>query len=428
MNDKIILIEEWRPKAGLNVLTGVNGGGKTKILDRIYKSIQCRNMPPSLPPTPYSGAYDEHNKNIKYLEIKHDFEVSEYTNIPASKVKIEYLPVLWRTYEDIISLEVCAFSTGEPLTGSYAERQRGDNSPIAGKIDVLKKINQIMKEFSKKVNEQDELIGKMKLLPGTDLAIDSILAQLKEDNPGLKLQKATKALGDFFRFNVVVPNLEDIRDGNLELKLTDYEGKEFKNDDISSGERVILYMLLMEQLGEFGVLDILLVDELDAHLNPALAKEYVRIINSISISAQVFLVTHNPIVANLIAEDNLWWVEKGEVNHVPRKPKREIINHLADGLFTADEIQGVFSLFARNEDVRNWIILVEGKNDQTTALREFLSGYKDVTFEIINCKGANNIAMFSNLPYRENHLQQKSPQKILCIFDNDIEGANAGVS
>ena len=64
-------------------------------------------------------------------------------------------------------------------------------------------------------------------------------------------------------------------------------------------------------------------------------------------------------------------------------------------------------------------ILVEGKNDELTLLREKEG---DDEIKILDCKSADNILMFANLPYVQNN--EKKPT-IVCLFDHDDKGKEA---
>ena len=98
------------------------------------------------------------------------------------------------------------------------------------------------------------------------------------------------------------------------------------------------------------------------------------------------------------------------------KRKNNIANILSDGLFSAGDLQGIFSLFGTTGELPKKILLVEGQNDELTLLKEFCDEDK---IDTLDCKSANNMDKFIVLPY----VGSSDPKPTLvCLLDNDKTG------
>ena len=117
-------------------------------------------------------------------------------------------------------------------------------------------------------------------------------------------------------------------------------------------------------------------------------KNYIKVIRKhfVEKGMQVIMTTHNPLIVNLLENNELFWMEDGRM--ITTKTKNSIVNKLADGLFSARDLQGIFALFGATGEIPTKILLVEGKNDELTLLREKAG---DDEIKILDCKSADNI-------------------------------------
>lgn len=61
-------------------------------------------------------------------------------------------------------------------------------------------------------------------------------------------------------------------------------------------------------------------------------------------------------MTNYIKPKDIWWVDKGEVcDQTPAlyEHKQTIVNRLSEGLFSARDIQGIFSLFTEPDQTHD---------------------------------------------------------------------------
>jgi ABC-type multidrug transport system ATPase subunit len=421
--------DSWRPNKGLNILTGVNGSGKTRLLDYIYSFIK-----PGALLFPVLGMPTETKANLKF-KLAFTPILGEGFRPFSNPIRMEYVPVLWRTYADPpYRHEVFNDQSGIPIQDSHL----GENTSIlmthatlSYKIKTIPNINKSIAAYQNFVAIQREKIKTFKQYPNTQEAINTVENEIETSNPLLKIQEAFKSFPEHINLQVTVPTVSELESDIPQVQfLSKDTGLFIDPESLSSGEKIIVYLLVSEQMGLFGNLDILLLDELDAHLNPALIKVYVDVLDRIvKAGVQVIATTHNPIVVNYVESKDIWWMNKGEVcDQTPAldEHKRTIVNRLSEGLFSARDIQGIFSLFTEPDQTHDWIFLVEGRHDAITLLTQFIHElFEGKKWPVINCKGADNIAIFTNLPYRETFQQQESRQKIICLFDNDFQGQQA---
>jgi predicted ATP-dependent endonuclease of OLD family len=62
---------------------------------------------------------------------------------------------------------------------------------------------------------------------------------------------------------------------------------------------------------------LLLLDELDAYLNPVMSKMFIEIVNDILVKKfkiQVIMTTHSPSTVAYTPEENLFWMENGKID------------------------------------------------------------------------------------------------------------------
>jgi len=342
---------------------------------------------------------------------------------------MQYLPVLWRTYsEPAFKHEII-----ECFGGVYSQPKKSNHlgdgaselinhATLSYKIKTIPNINKSIAIYKKFIASKRQLIQQLSELPSTDSAIAAVEHEIKISNPLLRIQEAFKSFPEHINLQVKVPTVSELESDNPQVQfLSKDTGLLIDPESLSSGEKIIVYLLVSEQMGLFGNLDVLLLDELDAHLNPALIKVYVDVLYRIvKAGVQVIATTHNPIVVNYVEPNDIWWMDKCEVcNQTPAldEHKRTIVNRLSEGLFSAKDIQGIFSLFTEPDQTHDWIFLVEGKHDAITLLTQFIHELcQGKKWPVINCKGVDNIEYFINLPYRETFQQKKFVKKLFAYL------------
>lgn len=238
-----------------------------------------------------------------------------------------------------------------------------------------------------------------------------------------------KSIQDMFRYKLKQPSKYN---ASYELlfcdKSEDYSKRLVHFDELSSGEKIIFELICYVYI--FGYDEalkpaILLLDEFDANLNPALANVYLKIVKEFLIKEaklKVILTTHSPSTIAEVEPEFLWEMYNEE-NQDIRQAKSEdgkgrILEKLAPR-FVYDEELGPIGAIKGSKNV---IIFVEGKDDEKyfseEAKKRELNNYK-----FIDCESATKIPFalksFSNIPYFKKILKTKT---VIGLFDFDAEG------
>lgn len=386
-----------------SVITGLNGSGKSHLLEFIYKNKKKLNV-------------------VRYIDAKYNHEIENMFKNPLNSLQ-------YSQYINDVDGGISYRNGGNVMKGEirnkpdeYKEEKFCD---IGGVSDNLKILDQhIIKKLFDNIN------GK------TDC----------ERLKNIEVQHINQRLEDFglngLKFNHLVS------DGIFSFKK---DNQVIKANELSTGEQlcvaIALWELSVDKDDEIVKTDLLLIDEPDAHLNPSLMRNLYNVLKKISENGtRVVITTHNPVFINLVDHESLFWMDGGRVfprlqpkttddnngilphdQKIPAIKKGMILNSLAGGLIGVSWHGNICEyLFSDNagdnpkkpngiEKPKN-VILCEGGEDQ-----EFLFSLVknfDKTFNIINCLGAMNIQYFLKLPFHENN----QDAKILCIFDNDQKG------
>ena len=144
------------------------------------------------------------------------------------------------------------------------------------------------------------------------------------------------------------------------------DDKLLKISDLSSGEKVAFTLALWTWGSTTGQkTEVLLIDEFDAHLNPSIAEKFIEIIQKyfVDYGVQVFMTTHNPstIVYAKQKGAQILWMEDGKINKTKEYP--EIVNDLSNGLIDILDLEKEVQLIIQSNKTR--VVYTEGKTDKT---------------------------------------------------------------
>ena len=182
--------------------------------------------------------------------------------------------------------------------------------------------------------------------------------------------------------------------------------------DLSEGEKkLILIECITKVLGNND--SILLLDEPDAHTHIAKKKEILDAVETFE--GQTILTTHSPVFANLLKDDNTFYIESGSLFD---KDKSDIVVAISDkGI---DVINGACIVSSK------FVVVVEGSGDvdyitkAISCLKNSNPQYEQlVNLGFIPQGSADHTEAFyddivSKLP--------QSVEKIIYLFDNDKPG------
>lgn len=152
---------------------------------------------------------------------------------------------------------------------------------------------------------------------------------------------------------------------NFQLKLINKEENlEISFEHLSSGERVLMALVasIYKSSSDNHFPDILLLDEIDASLHPSMMKNLLSVINNVFLekNVKIILVTHSPSTIALTPEESVFVMNENGVNRIEKKSKEDALEILTEGFATLREGLKFFDEVAKNK----LTIITEGKNTE----------------------------------------------------------------
>lgn len=205
------------------------------------------------------------------------------------------------------------------------------------------------------------------------------------------------------------------RSGEVIPYCEDKEGNEISFNFLSTGERIIVSLILWQYDRTALKPMLILLDEPDAFLNPKISRMLIDILKNTIVKeykCQVIITTHSLSSVAQCEDQDLFFMQDGRV--FP-STKEDCINRLADGVITFSSALGKMEFLSSSKKP---ILVVEGKTDKVL-IEEFYKNNKEqeVPFEIIDGAGADNLPQFFNC-FNIIGLEQKRA----FLFDYDQKG------
>ena len=224
----------------------------------------------------------------------------------------------------------------------------------------------------------------------------------------------------YFKYRINPPSLFS---SSYEINFQPIDGsnKEIHFDSLSSGEKVVFELLCYYLIAnKDSKIDLMILDEFDANLNPALVEIYLDIIRTqfCNKDINVILTTHSPSTVAELKPEELFELslDNGQQKIVCANDaagKKEILKKLAPKFVYYSEFGNLEYVL---RDHSNTIVFLEGKKDSLN-----FSESDDCTY--VPCDGAGNIESFLKcfnvIPILKNIASHKL---IIALFDFDIEG------
>lgn len=225
-------------------------------------------------------------------------------------------------------------------------------------------------------------------------------------------------LKGYFKYKLVPPQ---IFESNYEIAFERFD-KTFNSyihfDSLSSGEKVIFELICYYFASKESKLEMIMLDEFDANLNPLLAEQYIEVIKEQFKDIKVVLTTHSPSTVVEVEPNELFELtDSRELKcAVNEDGKREILKRLAPKFVYHGEFGILEDVFNNKYEM---IVFLEGKND----VKNFDNGLSDKKYKFIDSHGVGNmpdlVKIFKAIPFFKKLAQQK---QIVFLFDFDQEG------
>ncbi len=218
-------------------------------------------------------------------------------------------------------------------------------------------------------------------------------------------------------------------DGKLngEIRFLGRGGEIVDYDSLSSGERAIVQFVIWSYGQDFrgNRLNTMVLDEPDAHLHPSMCKMMVEIFSEMSAKKEnggggirIIITTHSPSTVAFTPEGSLFVMQRETDNKRVVRPttSEKAVEILSDGIFTFSRAMGNFTQLSSS--AKQYLVFVEGKTDVrhfTKAMQ--VLGY-DLDVDFFDMHDAATLSSFiKSVPARL--FNKKS---LIALFDCDREG------
>lgn len=218
-------------------------------------------------------------------------------------------------------------------------------------------------------------------------------------------------------------------DGKLngEIRFKGKGGEEVDYNSLSSGEHAIVQFVIWSYGQDFrgNRLNTMVLDEPDAHLHPSMCKMMVEIFSEMSAKKEIggggiriIITTHSPSTVAFTPEGSLFVMQREADNKRVIRPTttEHAVEILSDGIFTFSRAMSNFTLLSSSP--RQNLVFVEGKTDVKHFTRAMqVLGY-NLDVEFFDMHDASTLSGFiSCAPARL--FNKKS---LIALFDCDREG------
>ena len=208
---------------------------------------------------------------------------------------------------------------------------------------------------------------------------------------------------------------------NFSLKLIHTEKPNLHIDfsSLSSGERVLMALVasIYKSKSDQHFPDVLLLDELDASLHPSMIKNMLDVIQSVFLlnNLKVILVTHSPTTIALCPEESIYVMNRAGNNRIEKKDRSLALSILTEGFATLDDGILLFDQIANNK----LNIFTEGNN--ITYLRKALE-LEDLENEVKIIEGlASMTGKYQLKTLFDFFSRVEHKNKVLFVWDCDAK-------
>ena len=467
---------EWNDIPSFAVITGVNGVGKTQLLEVIRGRSERGDSQGVMPNVVREITSSRGSENLIFGEnstqrrLSLNGLVDYFKNSDQRLARIRTLDQQINDYQRPISgwLQQCSQTTDkierlqlENNIKSYNNQilnfQNQKNSVYVFAYD--EELKRIAQKLTKKVEDltEDEIrqyaIDNFESLTTVDelagfLANEnqrymrrvtylSEIHQDKERDMLVSQERPYQTINRLFRqygfdyFDMLNPFPIDGKQ-NGEICFKGREGEIVDYNSLSRGEQAIVQFVIWSYGQDFrgNRLNTMVLDEPDAHLHSSMCKMMVEIFSELSAKKEtggggirIIMTTHSPSTVAFTPEGSLFVMQRDVNNKRVVRPttSEEAVEILSDGIFTFSRAMSNFTLLSSSS--KNNLVFVEGKTDvrHFTRAMQVLGYNLDVDF--FDMHDATTLSNFIKcVPARL--FNKKS---LIALFDCDAEG-NKGLN
>lgn len=462
---------EWSDIPPFAVITGVNGVGKTQLLEVIKGRSErpdSRGIIPQIDREIISSSGPENlifSENTSQRGLSLNGLIEYVKNSDQRLVELRNLEQQVRDYQGYIKSSLDQRSQ----TSDKVEQLQLDNNIRSYKNQIRNFQNQklnvniyaydeelkrIGRKLDKKVEELSEAeirqfaIDNFESLTTVDeltrfianenmrymkrVTYLSETHQREEEDMVVAQERPYQTINRLFRqygfdyFDMLNPFPHDSK-LNGEICFQGKEGEIVDYYSLSSGEQAIVQFVIWSYGQDFrgNRLNTMVLDEPDAHLHPSMCKMMVEIFSEMSAKKEIggggiriILTTHSPSTVAFTPEGSLFVMQRDADNKrvIRQTTSEDAVEILSDGIFTFSRAMSNFTLLSSSS--KSNLVFVEGKTDVkhfTKAMQ--MLGY-DLDVEFFDMHDATTLSNFiSCAPARL--FNKKS---LIALFDCDREG------
>ena len=378
-----INFESERKVLNLIVLAGINGSGKTRVLESIrywFEMFRSKAVNVEL-------FYEENEREVleslmnseRLTEVEKEMQKEiEYTdclrNIKFYNYDYRHNKTENRNYNSkIISKSFEKLKIFPKLI--YV--------PTEINFEKIKKAQTNLKKEYSFINIVDSY--EIKDIPSYIATRISKVANEEEDlTMGQVRKKVFAEINGIFEILELDVKLSEIsKDENSMPIFTDSSGKKFGINELSSGEKQLFLRTLAIKMLE-PENSIIMIDEPELSLHPKWQQKIVDVYRKIGRNNQIILATHSPHILGSVEKENIILLEKNENGIVEVKTGDEFGNSY--GQTTGRILEDIMGLETdRNPSVNNLLNLVKEmvKNDnyENSEFKEKYTKIKDILGE-----------------------------------------------
>ncbi len=318
----------WDNVPALAILTGLNGAGKTQLLEYLAYSLTETNPPGGARLTPPQITGDSFPPHVlSFLpSLPEPFGATKLRVINLAEGRKKLLRQLieknW-TQQDLPT-RMRSFKALHYQNDTESDQSLRDD--LAFMLDDVDPVIGLPYVFlSHRLRYFDRILqGESKANVESDLG----------PAPWDVVNDTLSAAG--FPFSVTTPDKIGILD-TYHLRLNDHVlGGERELNDLSSGEKAILRTTLWLYNAHHSRLPkLLLLDEPDAHLHPSMTRQFLNVVHRVLVQkygVRVILTTHSPSTVALAPDGSVFEMRKGEAAILSSATKQKTIGLLTSGL------------------------------------------------------------------------------------------------
>lgn len=350
------------------ILTGVNGVGKTQILQALVQTgnesakIKINNLlipstdiryiePKLLAPNDLHSLGREYYDNSNDTELQHQY-FPMYNHILSYKNKFNLLPSTFDSFKEYLNQNYIFISTSLKLYHEIISFIEEDPDNRPNDIDFFKKNFQksyhpqisdlfthnfslIFKSYQSREerNSFNEYLSKQKGKNIPYLSNEDFIK--KHGNP--PWENINRILNEAkMDYKFEVPDAYD-SEVSYEPKFVKISNNiSVKIPDLSSGEKILLslFFALYNKEHASALPKVLLLDETDASLHPLMSQQYLKILKNVFVEEfgiKVLITTHSPSTVALAEEQDIFVVENTS-ERIRKCSKDEALSVLTAGV------------------------------------------------------------------------------------------------